>query len=329
MIINMIHGFCMALADSVPGVSGGTIAYIMGFYQTLVDSVHDLFGKDREKRNAGAKYLVKLGTGWAIGFISAMLVLAAMFAKNIYFMSSLFLGLSAAALPFIIYEEREVIKGKYLNIIYSLIGFAIVAGMTILKNSGHIGFAVNFHDAGPAEFIYLFAAGLIAITAMILPGISGSTMLLIMGVYLQAVQAIHEILTLNFSSLLPMIFLGLGILAGIVFSVRLISKAFKRFRCQMVYLIIGLLIGSFVAIVYGPTTLPEAQPVMDLSNFSPAGLIAGVVILVAFELLTGMQKKKIDTAEAAGDMENMDADSTGDMENTETDPAGTKAEEIR
>ena len=199
MINNMINGFCMAIADSVPGVSGGTIAYIMGFYQKLVDSVHDLFGKDREKRNVAARYLIKLGIGWALGFLSAMLVLAAMFAKNIYFMSSLFLGLSIAALPFIIHSERKVIAGKYLNIVYTFLGFAIVAGLTLLKNSGHIGLLVNFHDAGAVDLIYVFIAGVIAVTAMILPGISGSTMLLIMGVYLQAVEGIHEVLTLDFS----------------------------------------------------------------------------------------------------------------------------------
>ena len=297
MITNMIHGFCMAMADSVPGVSGGTIAYIMGFYQKLVDSIHDLFGKDKEKRKVGAKYLVKLGTGWLIGFLSAMLVLAALFERNIYFMSSLFLGLSIVALPFIIYEEREVIAGRYLNIIYTAVGFAIVAGLTLLKDGGHIGLSVNFHDAGAADMIYLFIAGMIAITAMILPGISGSTMLLIMGVYLQAVESIHEVMTLNFISLPSMMSLAAGILAGIIFSVNLISRAFSRFRCQMVYLIIGLLIGSFVAIVYGPTTLPEPLPVLDLSNFSIAGLVLGIVLLLAFEILTGMKKKKMEQVE--------------------------------
>lgn len=289
----MINGFCMAIADSVPGVSGGTIAYIMGFYQKLVDSVHDAFGKDREKRSAAARYLVKLGIGWAVGFLSAMLVLAAMFAKNIYFMSSLFLGLSIAALPFIIHSEWKVIAGKYLNIVYTVIGFAIVAGLTLLKNSGHIGLSVNFHDAGVVELIYVFIAGMVAITVMILPGISGSTMLLIMGVYLQAVESIREVLTLDFSSLPSMVCLAAGILFGIIFSVNLISKAFRRFRCQMVYLIIGLLIGSFVAIVYGPTTLPEALPILDLSNFSIAGFVLGAVILLSFEIFTGMKKKKM------------------------------------
>ena len=77
----------------------------------------------------------------------------------------------------------------------------------------------------------------------------------------------------------------------------LISRAFKRFRCQLVYLIIGLLIGSFVAIVYGPTTLPEPLPVLDMSNFSIAGLVLGAAILLAFEILTGMKKKKMEQGE--------------------------------
>ena len=94
-----------------------------------------------------------------------------------------------------------------------------------------------------------------------------------------------------------MICLAAGILFGIIFSMNLISRAFKRFRCQMVYLIIGLLIGSFVAIVYGPTTLPEPLPVLDMSNFSIAGLVLGAAILLAFEILTGMKKKKMEQGE--------------------------------
>ena len=135
-----------------------------------------------------------------------------------------------------IHSERKVIAGKYLNIVYTFLGFAIVAGLTLLKNSGHIGLSVNFHDAGAVDLIYVFIAGVIAVTAMILPGISGSTMLLIMGVYLQAVEGIHEVLMLDFSSLPSMICLAAGILFGIIFSMNLISRAFKRFRCQMVYL---------------------------------------------------------------------------------------------
>lgn len=61
MLVNLFHGFCMALADSVPGVSGGTIAFILGFYDRFLNALHDLFGRNREARLPALRYLVKLG----------------------------------------------------------------------------------------------------------------------------------------------------------------------------------------------------------------------------------------------------------------------------
>lgn len=63
MLVNLFHGFCMALADSVPGVSGGTIAFILGFYDRFLNALHELFGRDREARLPALRYLVKLGAG--------------------------------------------------------------------------------------------------------------------------------------------------------------------------------------------------------------------------------------------------------------------------
>ncbi len=91
-IITFIHGFCMALADSVPGVSGGTVAFLLGFYDRFVDSLDDLISGTKEKRIAALRYLIKLGIGWGIGFLSAVLVLANVFESHIYLISSLFMG---------------------------------------------------------------------------------------------------------------------------------------------------------------------------------------------------------------------------------------------
>ena len=91
MILTAIHGFCMALADSVPGVSGGTIAFILGFYDRFLDALHSLFGRDAGLRKAAVLYLLKLGLGWAVGMGACVLALSKLFAAHIYFMSSLFL----------------------------------------------------------------------------------------------------------------------------------------------------------------------------------------------------------------------------------------------
>ena len=89
MIKEAIGGFCMALADSVPGVSGGTVAFIMGFYDQFIGSVHDLaFGKMEDKKKAIA-YLIKLGIGWIIGMGLAVVILSALFESHIYVVSSL------------------------------------------------------------------------------------------------------------------------------------------------------------------------------------------------------------------------------------------------
>lgn len=67
MILTAFHGFCMALADSVPGLSGGTIAFILGFYDRFLDALHSLFGRNADAWRAAVRYLLKLGAGWVIG----------------------------------------------------------------------------------------------------------------------------------------------------------------------------------------------------------------------------------------------------------------------
>ncbi|MFQ6841399.1 MAG: undecaprenyl phosphate translocase family protein, partial [Agathobaculum sp.] len=76
MLVNLFHGFCMALADSVPGVSGGTIAFILGFYDRFLNALHDLFSSTAAERKAALCYLVKLGLGWVVGMGLAATVLA-------------------------------------------------------------------------------------------------------------------------------------------------------------------------------------------------------------------------------------------------------------
>ena len=68
LIVNSVRGFCMALADSVPGVSGGTVAFLLGFYDRFIGSLDDLFHGARAARFAAVRFLLKLGAGWAIGF---------------------------------------------------------------------------------------------------------------------------------------------------------------------------------------------------------------------------------------------------------------------
>jgi Predicted membrane protein len=111
-IIQFIRGFCMALADSVPGVSGGTVAFLLGFYDQFIDSIDDLITGNMEKKKTAFFFLIKLGIGWVTGMVLAILILANVFESHIYAISSLFIGFIIFAIPIVVREELDTLKGN-------------------------------------------------------------------------------------------------------------------------------------------------------------------------------------------------------------------------
>lgn len=285
MLLNAIRGFCMALADSVPGVSGGTIAFLLGFYDQFIHSLNDLMGRDHKKRKEAFLFLVKLGIGWVIGFCMSVLILSSLFESHIYQISSVFVGLTLFAIPLVIREEREVIKGRLGNLIFSLIGLILVFSITYFNPSSGQGINVSSEHLSLGLILYVFFAAMIAITAMVLPGISGSTLLLIFGLYVPIIGAIKEFLHLNFSYFPVLVIFGLGVITGIVGIIKLIKLCLERYRSQTIYAIIGLMAGSLYAIVMGPATLDVPQPPMSLETFSIPFFLLGALILGGLELL--------------------------------------------
>ena len=85
MFIKILGGFLMALADSVPGVSGGTVAFIIGIYDEFITSLNNIVSRDKQKRMAAIKFLITMGSGWIVGMAIASLVIKAVFEKNILF----------------------------------------------------------------------------------------------------------------------------------------------------------------------------------------------------------------------------------------------------
>lgn len=282
MLLTAFHGFCMALADSVPGVSGGTIAFILGFYERFLDALHTLFQGSRAKRAEACRYLFKLGIGWCIGMGSCVVLLSGLFERNIYFMSSLFLGLTVCSIPFVAAAEQDALK-DLRSCWWAVVGAALVAGLTLLRTSGGSFGAVNYAHLQLWQFVYLFAAGAAAITAMVLPGISGSSILLIAGVYLPTIQAVHSLMGLDLDALPGLCALGFGVLAGIGLSIRAIRAALQNFRSQMVWLILGLMLGSLYAIANGPASLDTPLPPLSLSTFRLSAFVLGALLLLALE----------------------------------------------
>lgn len=291
IIWTAIQGFCMAMADAVPGVSGGTIAFVMGFYDRFIESLDNIISGSREQKKSALIFLLKLGAGWVVGFICTVLALGRIFDSHIYELCSLFLGLSLFAVPIIVRDEWETIKGKYVHILFALLGVAVVVVITYLNQSLSRG-SMEISALSLVKGIYVFIVAAIAISAMVLPGISGSTMLLIFGLYVPIMSAIRGFLHMEFKYIPILVIFGLGILTGIFTSVKLLRTGLEKFRSQMVYLILGLVIGSMYAIVTGPSTLETPQPVMTFATFKVGYFILGGGILSGLQLLKGAMEKK-------------------------------------
>ena len=292
MIIDFIRGFFMALADSVPGVSGGTIAFLMGFFDKFINSLNYLMKGTKEEKIKSIKFLAKIFVGWIVGMGLAVNILANLFDKEIYKMSSLFLGFIIAAIPVMIMEEKESVKGKYKNIIWAIAGAVTV----ILLSSLKMGSNLDLTHLNIVMFIYIFIAGMLAISAMVLPGISGSTILLSFGLYIPVINGVKDFLHFDFSSFTLLFALGLGILFGVATVLRLIKKLLDNHRSAIVYAIIGMMIGSLYAIVIGPTTLKVPQDAMSLKTFSIIFFIIGIVIVLAFQQVKNLSFYKKELA---------------------------------
>ena len=281
-IVTALQGLCMALADSVPGVSGGTVAFILGYYEKFINSLNALVSKDSDKKEA-LKFLGKLGIGWAIGLILASLVLSSVFETHIYAISSLFIGFILFAIPSIIKEEKDTLKGKYKYLIFTAIGIAVVALLTYFNPTSGGGINVDINSLNIGICIYAFVVGMVAISAMILPGISGSTILLIFGLYIPIINSIKEVLHLQLEYLPILIVFGFGVLAGIALIIKLVKKALDKYRTQTIYTVIGLMIGSLYAIVMGPTTLKVPQEAMNFGTFNILFFVIGAAVIGAME----------------------------------------------
>lgn len=167
-----------------------------------------------------------------------------------------------------------------------------MVGLTLLRaHAGGLG-SINYSQLQSLQYAYLFASGAVAITAMVLPGISGSSILLIAGVYLPTIQAVHSLMGLQQAVLPGLCTPGFGVLAGVAISISAIRAALQKYRSQMVWLILGLMLGSLYAIANGPASLATPRPALSMATFQPVGFALGATVLLALEGAKMMMERK-------------------------------------
>lgn len=291
MILNFIRGFCMALADSVPGVSGGTVAFLLGFYDKFIGSLDALVAGSMQEKKEAIIFLIKIMVGWVVGFLMAVSILASIFDAQIYKISSLFMGFILFAIPIVVKEERANMKFNASSIMAGIIGIAIVALITYFNPIAGQGSTVDLSSLNISLILYVFVAAMFAISAMVLPGISGSTLLLIFGLYVPIISAVKAVISFNLDYLPILIVFALGILAGIVSVVRVIKWALDKHRSIMIFLIIGMMIGSFYAIIMGPQTLSTPKAPLSFSSFDILWFVVGGLIIFGLQKMKDVTEK--------------------------------------
>lgn len=296
-----ICGFFMALADSVPGVSGGTVALFAGEYDNFIGSFGAITGKDKDQRRRALLFLLRLGIGWVIGMALSVSLLAGMFETHIYAVSSLFLGLVAASVPLVAIEEKKALGAfRTWHILLFLAGAGAVVGLSLL----HI--SVSTEKMTLPTALYVFIGGALAISAMVLPGISGSTLLLAFGLYVPVITGIKKLLTFDFSPFLMLFVFGVGVLCGIFCSFRGIHYLLRTHRTATVSEIMGLMAGSLFAVVMGPTTLSDPRAPLGIGNINVGCLLIGILIVALFAAGKMLLQRRRDGKGDKGEKKNAD-----------------------
>ncbi|WP_412561325.1 DUF368 domain-containing protein [Winogradskyella sp. MIT101101] len=233
-LIVSFKGIAMGAADAVPGVSGGTIAFISGIYEELITTISNIKpslitvwkneGFKAFWRAANGSFLLALLTGIVVSFVSFMRLAKYLLEHHPVLIWSFFFGLILAS---IYYVAKQITRWGILTLVAILIGALTAFYITTLPSMGA-------SDNG----FFLFFAGAIAICAMILPGISGSFILVILGAYKTLSDAIHDF---DFKRIA---IFALGAVVGLLSFSRILKWLFKNYHNATLALLSGFIVGS-------------------------------------------------------------------------------------
>lgn len=249
--INILKGFAMGTSDLVPGVSGGTIALLLGIYNQFIASISGIFSR---RFWPSFTFLIPIIIGMllAMGSLSNLFnyLLSQHHIPTMFFFGGLIIGIVPYLLKISNYKTSFTTK-HYMMVIA---GIAILIVITLMNNSDkHAGETLTLSTG---LIIKYFIAGMCASSAMLLPGISGSFMLLVFGVYGTVMLAISEVVKLNFAGLPILLTVGFGVLAGFIISSKIIQYFLTHHKLMTFALIIGFVVGSLFAVFPGlPTNI--------------------------------------------------------------------------
>lgn len=255
-IINFLKGILIGAGGILPGISSGVLCVVFGIYEKLIDSILYFF-KDKKKN---FKFLFPTLLGGLVGIVLVSNVLKIFLNKFPLQTKAIFIGLIIGGIPLIIKQIKNKSNIKMINTIYLI--FALFIGIFMVYLDGNID-TTGYKDI---NFIYLFISGLLMSIGVVVPGVSSTVILMLLGVY--------DIYLMGIANMyLPILIpIGIGCIIGGCIVMKIIKILFDNWYQQTMFAIIGFTLGSIFVL------LPEMKSILDVVLFGIC-LITGYYII--------------------------------------------------
>lgn len=249
MIKSILKGMVIGIANIIPGVSGGTMMVSMGIYDKLIHCITHLFSEFKKS----VLFLLPIAIGMGIAIVASSFGLEWLFGHYPVQTNLLFIGLVLGGLP-AIWKNVKGSSVRIGHVLSGLIFFAVVVGLALVGEKEGAAANLSFHLI---NVIKLFGVGIVASATMVIPGVSGSMMLLLMGYYNPILTSINDfirsLVAFDMQGILAgcgvLIPFGVGVVAGIFAIAKLVEIIFAKFPLYAYWAIIGLIVASPFAIL--------------------------------------------------------------------------------
>lgn len=238
MFGNILKGILIGVSNIIPGVSGGTIAFILGIYDFLTEAIANYFSCSWEKRKEYTIFLLQIGIGVITGIILFARLIEYMYGNYPEQTSFFFIGLILSSIPVILKDGGEKLKTK--GVFSFCLGFFVIL---LLINLEKLGLS-NGSDFFTGKYYYLklFLCGMMASSAMVVPGLSGSMLLVLVGEYYNILAFINNAVKL------PLFIIGVGAIIGIISITKFINYMLSSHKNITIFFILGLIASSLFGI---------------------------------------------------------------------------------
>jgi putative membrane protein len=270
IILDIVKGMLIGVANVIPGVSGGTLAVSTGIYEKIIYAINSF----RKEFKQSVKTLWPIVLGIIIGIVGLAFVITFMLEKFTVPTTALFIGLCLGGVP-ILYKKVKNEKLKWTHMVAFILTLTLIIVPTIVAINTP---AVENIELDIISILILFSLGIISATAMVVPGVSGSMILMMMGYYNVVINTIKETVSSLvhfemsdfFANALIMLPFGIGVLVGIIVVTKIIAKVLKVWPNASTWGILGLIVASPFAIILkvGVVTIGPLTIIGSLACFA-------------------------------------------------------------